>query len=580
MPQAKHRSTVAPAAAAVAKAEPAPKQANPTQTSKQAEPPEVGKQAEPTQTGKPDLVVAPVAAVGTSSQDDARYEEPGMNEFVTFSVADELFAFPMERVQEIIRAPETVRVPLAPVSLEGLANLRGRVLPIVSLRSCAGYAAVEEDEATRVIVVDCGVPLGFVVDRVAAVIAVDPDEVEDASTINATVDSKLLTGVIKSAEGKMVAILDVETLVDLEFQTITRRLSEQHERGDGAGEALIEEESDDTLEMVSFVVNGQEYSLPIDQVQEIVQAPESATEVPNADARVVGVMDLRGRLLPVISLRRVFGLEQGKLDESNRIIVVPLESDGERSTVGLLMDTVREVLRVPHALVDELPGYVAREGGVTEVESVCRLEDGKRLVSVLSTERMFRRNGLHAAVDQLRAGDEEDETVNERAGLTADEDWNDDVEQLVVFRVDGEEYCLTVDAVQEIIRVPEQLVHVPQSLEFVEGLVNLRGAVLPVVDLRARLRLARAERDDLQRIVVLIVGGVRTGFVVDSVTEVLKLQVSAIEPAPELSEEQARVISKVANLADGQRMLLILEADQLLGAAEAEALTDHAARAA
>jgi purine-binding chemotaxis protein CheW len=104
--------------------------------------------------------------------------------------------------------------------------------------------------------------------------------------------------------------------------------------------------------------------------------------------------------------------------------------------------------------------------------------------------------------------------------------------------------------------------------------------VLPVVDLRARLRLARAERGDLQRIIVLIVAGVRTGFVVDSVTEVLKLSVTAIERAPELSEEQARVISKVANLDDGKRMLLILEADQLLGAAEAAALTDDAAQAA
>jgi purine-binding chemotaxis protein CheW len=551
-----------------------------TKRSAAASAPAAVKEAESTQKSKPREAVAPEQPVSSTSPDDTRYEQLDTSEFVTFSIADELFAFPMDRVQEIIRVPQTVKVPLAPASLEGLANLRGRLLPVISLRSCAGYQAVEEDEATRVIVVDCGVPLGFVVDRVAAVIAIDPEQVEDASTINATVDSKLLTGVIKSGEGKMVAILEVEKLVDLEFQTITRNLVEQHERvGDSAGEVSNEEESDDTLEMVSFVVNGQEYSLPIDQVQEIVQAPESVTDVPNADARVVGVMDLRGRLLPVISLRRVFGLEQGALDESNRIIVVPLESDGVRSMVGLLMDTVREVLRVPHALVDELPGYLAREGGITEVESVCRLDEGKRLVSVLSSERMFRRNGLHAAVDQLQTDDKEDGTVNEQEGTTADDDWNDDVEQLVVFYVDGEEYCITVDAVQEIIRVPEQLIHVPQSLEFVEGLVNLRGAVLPVLDLRARLRLARAERDDLQRIVVLIVGGVRTGFVVDSVTEVLKLQVTAIERAPELSEEQARLISKVANL-DGQRMLLILEAEQLLGAAQAAALTDHAAQAA
>jgi purine-binding chemotaxis protein CheW len=529
----------------------------------------------------PDNGAAPEheVAVTPTSQDDAQYEEPDTSEFVTFAVAAELFAFPLDRVREIIRVPETVRVPLAPASLVGLANLRGRVLPLVSLRSCTGYEAVKDDEATRAIVVDCGVPIGFVVDRVAAVIAVDPGQVEDASTINATVDSKLLTGVIKSQDGAMVAVLDVERLVDLEFRTITRQLTGLQQR-DLAVQDAIEEESDDTLEMVSFVVNGQEYSLPIGQVQEIVQAPETVTDVPNADARVVGVMDLRGRLLPVISLRRVFGLEQGALDESNRIIVVPLQSDGERMMVGLLMDTVREVLRVPHALVDELPGYVAREGGVTEVESVCRLDGGKRLVSVLSADRMFQRNGLHAAVDQFQTDDEETETVNDEASIVTADGWNDDVEQLVVFHVDGEEYCLTVDAVQEIIRVPEQLVHVPQALDFVEGLVNLRGAVLPVVDLRARLRLARAERDDLQRIVVLIVGGVRTGFVVDSVTEVLALEATSIEPAPELSEEQARVISKVANLSDGERILLILEADQLLGAAETAALTDQVAQAA
>ena len=155
------------------------------------------------------------------------------------------------------------------------------------------------------------------------------------------------------------------------------------------------------------------------------------------------------------------------------------------------------------------------------------------------------------------------------ARTTFDEDED---QQLVVFRVDGEEYCLSVDAVQEIIRVPEHLIKVPKALDFVEGLVNLRGTVLPVIDLRSRLGLARSERDDLQRIVVVIIAGMRTGFIVDAVAEVIKLQQAVVQEAPELSEEQARLIGSVANLADSKRMLLMLDHTQLLGGGELEAL--------
>jgi purine-binding chemotaxis protein CheW len=144
----------------------------------------------------------------------------------------------------------------------------------------------------------------------------------------------------------------------------------------------------------------------------------------------------------------------------------------------------------------------------------------------------------------------------------------------VVFRLDEEEYAVDVDAVQEIIRVPAALIRVPKTFDFVEGLVNLRGTVLPVVDLRTRLGLPRSERDERQRIVVLIIGGVRTGFIVDSVAEVGRIGRNVLEPAPQLSGEQARVVSRVANLPDQKRMLLLVQVDQLLAAEQAKALEE------
>jgi purine-binding chemotaxis protein CheW len=108
------------------------------------------------------------------SIDDELALEDDNADYVTFDMAGERYAFPMIRVQEIIRMPAVVRVPLGPPSLEGLANLRGRVLPVVGLRECCDMPGAEHDETTRVIVVDGGVPLGFVVDRVASVISIDP----------------------------------------------------------------------------------------------------------------------------------------------------------------------------------------------------------------------------------------------------------------------------------------------------------------------------------------------------------------------------------------------------------------------
>lgn len=522
-------------------------------------------------------MTAPVSA--EDHDDDAT---SSTTDFVTFEMAGESYALPMERVQEIIRTPELVRVPLGPQALEGLANLRGRVLPVMGLRACCGLPDVEHDEATRVVVVEAsGAAIGLVVDRVAAVVSVEPDRLESAESVQGAVRSELLAAVLKGVagdDGRMTTVLDVQHLVTSQLAVLAARTTAAAgapaatRSVDAAGETGAEESSD-TLELVSFAVDGQEYALPIDRVREIVQVPEQFTSVPNAASRVLGVMDLRGRLLPVISLRRIFGLEVPGILPTQRIAVVTTEREGREQVFGVRVDQVREVLRVSTALVDPLPAVIAGGRG-REVESVCRLDGGERLVSVLAADSLV---GAGDVPEDLT-----DQLVDRTGASSSDEESSDvqddgrgDDEILVVFRLQGEEYCVAVDDVQEIIRVPEQLVKVPRALDFVEGLVNLRGAVLPAVDLRTRLGLERSERDERQRIVVLIVQGVRTGFVVDSVAEVLRVSSSDLESAPELSEEQARLVTRVANLPAQERMLLVLEPSQLLGGDQVARLSEQ-----
>ena len=144
----------------------------------------------------------------------------------------------------------------------------------------------------------------------------------------------------------------------------------------------------------------------------------------------------------------------------------------------------------------------------------------------------------------------------------------------MVFRLDKEEFGVPIESVQEIVRVPDELTHVPKAPAFVEGVINLRGVVLPVIDQRLRLGLTAAARNDRQRIMVFLFDGVRTGFIVDSVTEVLKIPKTAIEIAPCLSGEQVRLIGRVANLEQQKRLIQLIEPSRLIESLELKGLTE------
>jgi purine-binding chemotaxis protein CheW len=494
-----------------------------------------------------------------------------VRQFVTFLAGDEVFAVDMAPVQEIIRVPQVVRVPLAPPTLEGLANLRGKVLPIVSLRRLFGFGDREYDDATRAVVIDYGQPLGFVVDRVASVVGVETAQIEGVGSIRSTVNTDLLSGIIKDVGGHaMIMVLDFAKLIAQEFAELNKATRTAAVGAGQSAEAMAEDEdSSDELQLVSFVVAGQEYALPIEDVQEIVQVPEQIIHVPHSASHVLGVMTLRHRLLPLVSLRGMFGLPARDLDESSRIVVASIGA----MAVGVVMDSVNEVLRVGRSEVDAMPSLLARDGDLADISEICRLDGGKRMVSIISASNLFRSTAVKEAlttVDNL-AEDSERELDMELDDETADDD-----EQVVVFRLDKEEYGVPIASVQEIVRVPDELTHVPKAPPFVEGVINLRGAVLPVIDLRRRLGLPAVERSDRQRIMVFLIAQIRTGFIVDSVAEVLRIHKSSIEAAPRLSAEQSRLLARMANLEQQKRMVQLIDPAQLL---EGQQIADLAAAA-
>jgi purine-binding chemotaxis protein CheW len=141
--------------------------------------------------------------------------------------------------------------------------------------------------------------------------------------------------------------------------------------------------------------------------------------------------------------------------------------------------------------------------------------------------------------------------------------------QLVTFEVAGEEFAVDILAVQEINRMMP-LTRVPASPPAVEGVINLRGKIIPVLDLRRRFGMPVGERTDQMRIVVVEVHGRVIGFIVDSVHEVLRISSSIVEPAPAMvCSVDSEFIAGVGKLED--RLLILLDLDRLFDARLVEA---------
>lgn len=142
--------------------------------------------------------------------------------------------------------------------------------------------------------------------------------------------------------------------------------------------------------------------------------------------------------------------------------------------------------------------------------------------------------------------------------------------QLVTFRLGTEEFGLDVFAVHEILRYTEPT-PVPRAPAFVEGVMDVRGTLVPVVDLRRRFELPHVEMGEDTRIVLVEFGGERLGLVVDAVTEVMRVAETAIQPPPRyirgLAAEYVRGMARLEG-----RLVVLLEMDRILSSEERIAL--------
>jgi purine-binding chemotaxis protein CheW len=454
-----------------------------------------------------------------------------------FRVDGVTMAAPSAMVSEVARDLAVTRVPHAPACVDGVASARGAVLPVISAARLLDRGETPVTAASRWIVMDLERPLAL---RVDAVIGLGRMETSGHGKASVFV-----------AEGEAIRVMDLDAALLAAFGTARTGGGSSRSLA-GAPVSAEPEQVETTTQILTFTVAGQTHGLPIDAVVEVINTPEGIAPLPHGERADLGVVPYRRGVLPVVDLAALMGLATPTA--AGKLVVVRIGA----ALAGLRVDSLRVVLRVPDSAIGRAPALLNRGGGEAAINALARLGSGQ-VVSLLSPERLFRSEAL----EQIMAdGRQELETVAV--------DTTQDTETFLIFQLGGETYGLPIADIDEVATAPETLTRVPNAPAFIEGVMDLRGRVVPVIDQGKRFRADRTTTGG-RKVIVTAAGALHAAFIVDAVAGIRAIPRSDLAPASGLLADDRAIFDRVARNPDGT-VILITNARTLLDQAETDVL--------
>ncbi|MDB5524744.1 MAG: Chemotaxis protein [Rhizobium sp.] len=468
-----------------------------------------------------------IPAAATTPSDDSS---------LTFRLGGEIHTIAADMVMEVIRRPAITRVPHGPAALAGIANLRGVAMPVISVARLLGQSGTDALVEEKIIVYQHQGLIGLLVDDIIS---------------------------FGSADGSARRLTDLGEKLDKAFKPSQSSHAPKLTRGGDSAEDNVRSDSH-LISLLSFRLAGQLFAFPIGSVHEVLSMPSELAVVPNADATIMGVLNLRDSVVPVISLARLLGLELATTSE--RLVVVEFEG----SLVGLAVEALDAIRRLPETAIDAVPDILKRGDGPAEIESIGRSDNGRTLVSILSVEKLFGNAVVRQAVDGTSGA----------ISMSSSDTQSVEQEQFLIFELGDETYGLPIKAVDEVVRVPDTITRMPNAPAFVTGVMNLRGKPIPLIDQRLRFDTPQSAASERKpRAIIVTIGHLQAGFIVDGASEVANVPLSGLLEAPNFSAERTEIFDRIAHIEADGRMILLIDPKALLTRAERDivaALADGA----
>jgi chemotaxis signal transduction protein len=265
-------------------------------------------------------------------------------------------------------------------------------------------------------------------------------------------------------------------------------------------------------------------------------------------------------ILEYVLIKAVYYIDEYSIEA--RIIVVDLHD----ITFGLLVDKVNGIVRVFKDLIETPPDMIASVES-NQLAGIVKLDRGNRLIMLLNLENVISLD----EIKRIQSSEEVKKSKIERGVFKS----FDLEESLISFKLGKEEFAININRVQEIIRFQE-ITRLPNAIHFMEGVINLRGEVIPVFNLRKRFDLKDSVQKNKQKMIIIHISDKKAGLIVDSVSEVLHIEKKNIESLPEAvkSSVSMEFMSGIVRLREGKRILILLNLEMILSEEEKKHFLD------
>lgn len=303
------------------------------------------------------------------------------------------------------------------------------------------------------------------------------------------------------------------------------------------------------MDILTFFIGENEYGVDILQVQEIVTV-DKLVHVPQAPDFVEGVMNLRGKIVPLIRLDRQ--LQETAAGETNHVLIVIVQEQ----VLGVLVQSIREVLSIPPDFVEPVPDVLGRAKkqflqGVCRVEQKEQTESKERLILLLNLKGIITEEDVAAMgkdLEQVKAEEEEAKLVPTL--------------KLVTFALSDQWFALDIDEVQEVV-LSNTLTPIPHPSSYILGIFNLRGTVVVALDVKTFLGFQDSGFKEHVWTVVVRMENKNYGILVDSIPYIVRIFPETVQPPLSTLEQKIQDVVKGETRLDN-RMVTLLEGKRMI----------------
>ncbi|MFS4457946.1 chemotaxis protein CheW [Bdellovibrio sp. HCB2-146] len=481
--------------------------------------------------------------------------------FASFRLGTTELAIPISSLQEVVNYPEKITlVPLAPQYLTGLFNLRGVVSPIVDMANLLDVPgdALTENKKVAVVCLE-HVRIGLLFDATSEILNVQPS---DISWFDETApgNKSVIRGVLKLNGGdRIIEIIDPMSLVKVEnIPQILEQTRDSH--------VEVARKKSKRSQCITFRSGELEFGLEIASISEIIRVPEIKKSVLAVDY-CIGMVNLRGTIIPILDFKKFLKIEdKGGVDaDMQRIVILKLE----KVHVGFLVDAVDSIVTFYEDDILPIPMFKQEK---IEMMKGLLCHNNRSNVLLLKPNKML----SHHEVLEITKGHEslygkKDATVQETQQRASER------KPYLSFKL---EYPLStrLGSVDEIAKMSEDLIRPPGYPEYVLGMLNMRGQVVMVVDLRTFYGMKPMA--DRQNSRILIVKGQQSkfGLVVDEVESISTLDESKKVKMPSMLTAGAATVLQgdmkdvveMTDMSGNKKTMMIFEVADFIRKIEAQ----------